>query len=141
MMKYKGYLAKADVDPDSSLIFGEVIGVRDTITFQGYTVPEAVRAFHESVDLYLQTCAEQGLVPDKTYSGAIAVRTTPKTHRSLVEIAESRGQSLNQLVGQILKHYIRTNHPEPTGNPRGRRPPKNVKGSPGYAGRQRCQEP
>jgi predicted HicB family RNase H-like nuclease len=106
MMKYKGYLAKTEIDTESGLIFGEVIGPRDMITFQGKSVAEAVRAFQESVELYLQTCAEQGLEPERPYSGSIVVRTKPRVHRALVALAKARGQSLNELVDQVLTRTV-----------------------------------
>ena len=39
MMKYKGYIGKVEYDSDAKLFHGEVVGLKDTITFQG-TNPE-----------------------------------------------------------------------------------------------------
>jgi predicted HicB family RNase H-like nuclease len=113
MMKYKGYVAKTEIDTESGLIFGEVIGLRDVVTFQGMSVAEAVRALQESVDLYLRTCAEQGLEPERPYSGSIVVRTKPRIHRALVALAKARGQSLNELVDQVLTRTVRRAGLEP----------------------------
>jgi predicted HicB family RNase H-like nuclease len=107
MMKYRGYVARTEIDTESDLIFGEVVGLRDMITFQGQSVAEAVDAFRESVELYLRTCAEQGLEPERPYSGSIAVRTTPRVHRALVALAKARGQSLNELVARVLTRAVR----------------------------------
>jgi predicted HicB family RNase H-like nuclease len=107
MLKYKGYLAKTEVDPETGLIFGEVFGLRDMITFQGWTGPEAIRKFRESVDLYLVTCEEQGIEPEKPYSGSILVRTEPKVHGALAALAGARGQSLNDLVNRLLRRAVR----------------------------------
>ena len=38
MMKYKGYLGHAIYDADAKLFHGEVIGLKDVITFQGTNV-------------------------------------------------------------------------------------------------------
>ncbi len=59
-MKYKGYLARTEVDAESELIFGEVIGTSDMLTFEGASAAEAMRAFRESVDLDLKGRAKQG---------------------------------------------------------------------------------
>ncbi len=107
MMKYKGYVARAEVDAESGLIFGEVIGTSDILTFEGASVAEALRAFRESVDLYLKVCAKQGRAPDKPYSGSILVRTKPALHRKLVELAGSRGLSLNEYVERSLMSRVR----------------------------------
>lgn len=53
MMTYKGYTAKAEFDDEAMVFSGEVVGIRDVITFQGKSVEELERAFHDSVDDYL----------------------------------------------------------------------------------------
>lgn len=53
MMKYKGYIAKVEYDSDAKLFHGEVIGLKDTITFQGTNPEELEREFKKSVDVYL----------------------------------------------------------------------------------------
>ena len=40
MMKYKGYLGEVSYDSDARILHGEVIGLKDVITFQGKTVNE-----------------------------------------------------------------------------------------------------
>jgi predicted HicB family RNase H-like nuclease len=103
MMNHKGYLGLARVDIDAGVIRGRVINTRDTITFQGKTVAEAETAFRDSVDDYLEFCAERGETPDKPYSGHFPVRTSAGVHRLLSLEASRRGISLNALVGSILK--------------------------------------
>jgi predicted HicB family RNase H-like nuclease len=106
-MKYKGYVARTEVDAESGLIFGEVIGTSDMLTFEGASVAEALRTFRESVDLYLKVCAKQGRAPDRPYSGSILVRTRPSLHRKLVELAGGQGLSLNEYVERSLKSRVR----------------------------------
>jgi len=59
MMQYKGYTGRVEFDDEADLFHGEVIGLRDVITFQGRTVDEVKRAFHDSVDDYLAFCAKR----------------------------------------------------------------------------------
>ena len=65
-MKYKGYTGIAEFDEDSGVIFGHVIGLRDTITFQGESVTEVTQAFRDSVDDYLEFCESRGGKPRET---------------------------------------------------------------------------
>jgi predicted HicB family RNase H-like nuclease len=106
-MKYKGYVARTEVDAESGLIFGEVIGTSDMLTFEVPSVAEAMKAFRETVDLYLKVCDKQGRAPDKPYSGTIQVRTKPSLHRKLVELAGSQGMSLNEYVERSLRARVR----------------------------------
>lgn len=79
-----------------------MIGLRDGITFQGDSVAEIVRAFHDSVDDYLEFCAERGESPEKPYSGRFVLRIDPRLHRAMAHAAEERGVSLNSLVEEKL---------------------------------------
>ena len=53
MMEYKGYIGKVEYDDEAGIFHGEVVNLRDVITFGGESVPELRRAFQESVDDYL----------------------------------------------------------------------------------------
>jgi predicted HicB family RNase H-like nuclease len=57
-MKYKGYLGQIVYDDETKLFHGNVIGLKDVITFQGKTVKELEQAFKNSIDDYLAWCAE-----------------------------------------------------------------------------------
>lgn len=64
MMEYKGYIGKVRIDDEASILYGEVINIRDVITFAGVSVEEVQQAFRESVDDYLAFCAERGESPE-----------------------------------------------------------------------------
>jgi len=59
-MEYKGYLGKVEFDEDAAVYHGEVVNVRDVITFQAESLAELTKAFHDSVDEYLAFCTERG---------------------------------------------------------------------------------
>jgi len=65
-MTYKGYQSKVELDEEAGVFHGEVINVRDMITFQGTSVEELKRAFEDSVDDYLEFCASRGEDPEKS---------------------------------------------------------------------------
>ena len=77
MMQYKGYTGKVEFDDEAEIFHGEVIGLRDVITFQGRTVDEVKGAFRESVDDYLAFCAKRGEEPEKPFTGKFVVRIPP----------------------------------------------------------------
>ena len=102
MMKYKGYIAKVEYDSDARLFHGEVIGLKDTITFQGTNPEELEREFKKSVDVYLDWCKELGEKPEKTFSGKLHIRMEPDLHAHLVLEAAKRNISLNDLIKEKL---------------------------------------
>ncbi len=62
-MTYKGYQARVALDEEAGVFHGEVINIRDVITFQGSSAEELQQAFEDSVDDYLEFCASQGNSP------------------------------------------------------------------------------
>lgn len=107
MKTYRGYAATVCFDDDALVFHGEVVGLRDVITFQGRTAEELVQAFHDSVDDYLAWCAEDGVAPEKPYSGKLAFRTTPEHHRLIASAAAARAQSINQWMDDRLAEAAR----------------------------------
>jgi predicted HicB family RNase H-like nuclease len=111
MMQYKGYVGKVEFDPDARLLHGEVVGIRDVVTFQGRTVDEVEQAFRESVDDYLAFCDERGEKPDKPCSGQFVVRINSDLHRKANMLATASGKSLNAWVTECLNKEVRNEMP------------------------------
>jgi predicted HicB family RNase H-like nuclease len=81
MMEYKGYIGEVEYDADAKLFHGDVVNTRDVLTFQGTSVKEIERSFKDSVDDYIEWCLEEGVQPEKPYSGNFNVRLPPSLHR------------------------------------------------------------
>ena len=103
-MEYKGYYAKVQFDDEANIFHGEVINLRDVITFQGQTVTELRNAFKDSVDDYLEFCSERGEEPEKPYSGKFVVRVDPELHKTISILAQKNGKSINAWVQDALKN-------------------------------------
>ena len=98
MMNYKGYIGKVEYDDENHIFSGCVINVRSVITFQGTSVDELEDEFRASVDDYLAWCAEDGISPEKPYSGRFNVRLSPELHQQAATGAKLMGVSLNRFV-------------------------------------------
>ncbi len=64
-MEYRGYRGVVHHDGPAGLLYGEVAGIRDVITYQGRLASEVRQAFKDSVDEYLAICSERGREPDR----------------------------------------------------------------------------
>ena len=106
MMQYKGYSATVIFDDENDLFHGEVLGIRDVVTFQGNSAKDLRRAFKESVDDYLDFCRQRGESPDKPVSGRFVLRISPRLHRELCQAAGRAGQSLNAWIASRLENEI-----------------------------------
>lgn len=104
MMEYKGYLSHIGFDSESDVFHGEVINIRDVITFQGKSVDELRQEFKNSVEDYLEFCAERGEEPDQPFSGRFTVRLSPEQHRKVVFAAEKSGKNLDNWVTEVLEY-------------------------------------
>jgi predicted HicB family RNase H-like nuclease len=58
---YKSFVGAPWIDVEENVIRGKIVNTRDTTTFFGKTVDEAAQAFRDSVDDYLEFCAELSL--------------------------------------------------------------------------------
>ena len=105
-MEYKGYFAKAEFDDEANIFHGEVINLRDVITFEGETVKELNHAFQDSVDDYLNFCSKRGEDPEKPYSGKFVVRVEPELHKNITIEARKTGKSLNVWVGDAISKAL-----------------------------------
>jgi len=105
-MHYNGYEAVIEFDEEAELFHGEVINLRDVITFQGSSAVELKRAFSDSVEDYLAFCKERGEEPEKPFSGKFVVRTEPRLHKAVATAAQREGVSLNKWVATALERAV-----------------------------------
>lgn len=103
---YKGYTGTIAVDVEANIIHGEVVGLKDVITFQGATAVEAAQAFRDSVDDYLNYCQELGESPERPYNGKLSVRLSPEMHRRIDHAARAQHVSINSFVERTLKDRL-----------------------------------
>ena len=101
MMEYKGYIGKVEINDEAGILYGEVINLRDVITFEGTSVDEIQKAFRESIDDYLDFCAQRGESPEKPFSGKFVIRLPAELHRMAYVQAKLEDKSLNGWVTEV----------------------------------------
>jgi len=108
VMEYKGYRALIQFSAEDDEFFGSVSDIdRHIINFGGKTVTELKKHFKESVDGYLEVCAERGIEPKKPYNGRISYRTTPQTHAKLAQAALLSGKkSINAFIDEVMNKQL-----------------------------------
>ena len=103
VMHYGKYTARIEYDEESDLFHGRIIGIRDTIEFYGKTTEDLHREFKISVEDYKAMCAEDGVDPEKPFTGKFTLRVEGEEHRQLVLAAALKNKSLNSWAREILK--------------------------------------
>jgi len=114
MIEYKGYNGVFEFDASIDAFHGRVVGLQDVVTFQGRSLEELRREMAESVEDYLEFCAEVGKDPERPYRGEFLVRTTPEVHRAAAIEAEASGMSLNAWVASAITAVVREPHAQTT---------------------------
>ena len=107
-MKYKGYAGKAEYDDEAGIFHGEVIGIRDVVTFRGTSVKELQKSFKESIDEYLAFCNKMNKAPDVPASGKLILRIPPELHSYAAATAKAEGLSLNSWVTEAVREKLYT---------------------------------
>ena len=103
MLQYKGYAGHVEFDDETGIFHGEVLDLRDVITFQGKSFEEIERALRESIDDYLEFCEERHEEPDGPFSGRLMLRLPPDVHRKAYVSARREGKSLKQWIAGKLE--------------------------------------
>ena len=108
MMHYKGYLSRVEFDDEANIFHGEVINIRDVVTFQGQSVDDLYRAFEDSVEDYLAFCAERGEAPNQpSYLERLTIALSPEQHRKVLTAARKAGKQVDQWASEVLDHAAR----------------------------------
>jgi predicted HicB family RNase H-like nuclease len=106
-MKYKGYIGSVTFDAEDRIFYGRVLGVSSTlIGFEGSTVADLEKDFHNAVDDYLEMCAEEGKEPEKPFKGSFNIRLSPDLHQNLVLNAANQKMTLNAYIKTVLEQVV-----------------------------------
>ena len=65
-MGYKGYIGSLEYSQEDSLLYGSIAGIKDSVSYHGYSMDELQAVFEEAVDDYLEMCNAEGLEPNRT---------------------------------------------------------------------------
>jgi predicted HicB family RNase H-like nuclease len=102
-MEYKGYVGTVQFDEEAEIFHGEVINLRDVITFQADSVEGLKREFHQSINDYLEFCKIRGEEPEKPFSGKLTLRLEPDLHRKSYIQYQKENKSLNHWITEALE--------------------------------------
>jgi predicted HicB family RNase H-like nuclease len=105
-MRYKGYEGIVTYDEEAKIFHGEVIGLKDVITFQGTSVDDLEHAFKDSIDDYLDFCKKKKHEPEKPFSGNLILRISPEIHKEVTIEAKHRGISLNAFLNELISREV-----------------------------------
>ncbi len=106
LLQYKNYLGSVQFSAEDEVFYGKIVGIEDLINFEGSSVKELKKSFHEAVDDYLETCEELGKKPNKTYKGSFNIRISQDLHREAAIFAAIKNISLNDFVKTAIGYAL-----------------------------------
>lgn len=103
IMTIDGYQAKIEYDDELDLFRGEILGLSGGADFYGKNPDELRTEFKNSLQVFLEVCAEEGIEPRRNFSGKFNLRISPELHERLAIEAQAQGKSLNALAQEALR--------------------------------------
>lgn len=105
-MTYKGYNADIKFDSDANTFYGEILNSSAVIHFRGNSVAELEKSFQEGIDEYLTICEEEGISPERPFSGEFRVRISPDLHKEIFLQSKKENISMNKFVIKAFEEKL-----------------------------------
>jgi predicted HicB family RNase H-like nuclease len=107
-MEIQGYKATIKYDPVIDQFRGEFITLNGGADFYASNIEDLHQEGQISLKVFLEMCREEGVNPQKQYSGKFNLRVTSKLHAEVAAKAAAEGKSLNQCVTDMLEEIVHT---------------------------------
>lgn len=108
-LRYKGFIGSIEYSEPDNILYGKVLGVnRLLISYEGKDVDELKKDFQDGIDHYLSVCEEDGIKPQKSFTGAFNVRIPSDMHGQAVIKAQELGINLNAFVKSAIEDKLQT---------------------------------
>jgi len=106
ILKFGDYFGSSEFSLEDECLYGKILFIEDTITYEAETVSELKFAFEAAVTDYVQVCSDVGKDPQKPFKGSFNVRIPKDMHRAAAIQAKQKGMSLNDLVKRAINNFI-----------------------------------
>lgn len=107
VLTHKGYIGSVQYSPEDEVFHGRIEAITDLVTFEADSAKQLRQEFEAAVDDYLETCQQVGKTLDKTFKGVFNVRLGTELHRKAALVALSQRISLNELMTQAVRQYVK----------------------------------
>jgi predicted HicB family RNase H-like nuclease len=104
-LRYKGYTGSVCFSEVDGVFHGEVLGIFDSISFEGDSVKSLTEDFHNAIDEYLEFCDDVGKQPQKS---DFSIRISPDIYNKATVYATNKGIPINEFVEKIIEANIAT---------------------------------
>lgn len=106
-MQYKNYFGSVHFDSEELIFHGKIEYIRALVTYEATDARGLLKAFHESVNDYLETCHSQKIEPEVPFKGSLNVRLGADLHRRVALAAEQHHSTINKFIVQTLDEAVK----------------------------------
>jgi len=107
-MQIKGHRAIIQYDPEIEMFRGEFVGLNGGADFYARDIEGLRKEGIISLNAFLEMCKEDGVDPQKKYSGKFNLRMNPELHAKVSARAMASGKSSNQWITDLIDQSIHT---------------------------------
>ena len=105
-LHYKDYIGNVCFSEEDEIFHGKVIGISDSISFEGESVKDLIEDFHNAINEYLEFCENNDKQPEKS---SFSIKLSPDLYNMATIYAGQKGLPLNVFVETSLKQIL-THH-------------------------------
>ena len=102
-LHYKDYIGSVFFSEEDGVFHGKIIGISDSISFEGDSVKSLTEDFQNAVDEYLEFCTVSDKKPEKS---TFAIKISPDVYNKATIHATRNGLPLNVFVERIIETNI-----------------------------------
>ena len=102
-LHYKDYMGSVFFSEEDGVFHGKVIGISDSISFEGESVKELTEDFRNAIDEYLEFCVNNNKQPEKS---SFSIKLSPELYNMATIYAGQKGLPLNAFVETSLKQLF-----------------------------------
>ena len=106
-IEHKGYVGTVEYSAEDNILFGQVVGIRGLISYEGDSIEQLKADFVEAIDDYLIECEANGKEPQQPYSGKLDdVSISPELHRDFILHSSRKNKRIDEALEEAMKNYI-----------------------------------
>ncbi len=102
-LEYKGYTGTIEYSHEDNLLYGQVLGIRSLISYEGEIGRALEEDFKASVDTYLEDCKANHKAPEKPFKGSFNIRIPANLHQEAALMAMEAKTSLNSFIAEAIR--------------------------------------
>lgn len=106
VMSYKGYKGTIECSLEDNVLYGEVLGIRSLLSYEGNALQELKDDFEDTIDDYFEYCKNHNMTPEKPYKQNIVINLEPDLQEKLYLYSELRDEDISDSINRAIRNLV-----------------------------------